>query len=282
MKTHNLNEYLKVTGIATLSILTLFLIVLTIKEVKSYDSVGENDPTEMSRVITVSGHSDVKAVPDVATFGFSVNETGATVQEAQDKAAVKINKAIDYLKKNGIAVGDINNEGYNTNENYDYTTPCVEEVSAPSKGGSVTSSMMPVRPCTTKPSGYMTSQTVEVKIHNIKQDDKRIGQLIAALGAFGVKTTNAYYTFDNPQITKQQARLAAIADARKQAEEIASALGVHIKRVTSFTESYGGGYPMMYGSGARMDKATSLPVAPEIPVGEQNVSADVSVTYSLR
>lgn len=280
MNTELLNNRLRLAGVTALTLLAAFIAVKIVSEIKALPSVGDS-PTDMTRIITVSGHSEIEARPDVATFSWTVNENGTTVQAAQDKAAEKSNKAIAYLKEKGIPAEDISNQSYNTSEMYDYNAPC--EVSAPASASARIAPTPPVyNPCP-KVIGYTTSQTVTVKIKNVKEGDNKIGQLIAGVGQFGVKTSNAYFTFDDTDALKQQARVEAIKEARAQAEEIASALGVRIKGVTSFSESYGG-YPM-YGYG-RADSAVmnqkSAPIAPEIPNGNQSISADVTVSYSIR
>lgn len=272
MNTDTLNNQLRMTGIIALGLLSLFLLAKTVNEVKAYPSVGDT-ALDMSRVITVSGHSEIEAIPDIASFSWTVTENGSTVQAAQDKAAEKSNKAIAYLKENGVDSKDISNQSFSTNEMYDYNTPCT--VSASDR-------ISPPNQCP-KIIGYTTNQTVTVKLRGVKEGDNKIGELIAGVGQFGVKPSNPNFTFDDADELKQQARIEAIEKARAQAEEIALALGVKLKGVASFSESYGG-YPMAYGMASRdvMMNQSKAPVVPEIPNGLQTISADVSVSYSIR
>lgn len=279
MNTEKLNNNLRSAGALALILLSILFVVEIISGIKELPSVGDS-AIDLNRVITVSGHSEVEAIPDVATFSWTVSENGATVQAAQDKAADKSNKAIAYLKEQGIDAKDITNDSYNTSEMYDYNSPCT--VSAASYDSRI-APVPPVNQCP-KVIGYTTNQTVTVKIRNVKEGDNKIGQLIAGVGQFGVKPSNAYFTFDNMDGLKQEARIEAIKKARAQAEEIASALGVKIKGVASFNESYGGYMPYASAGFARdaVMAQSKAPTPAEIPNGSQKISADVSVSYSIR
>lgn len=297
MQQHDLNNYLKAVGVGVLSLLCLFLIVLTMNQIKMYPSIGEGDAAEMSHTISVSGHAEISAVPDTATFTWTVTENGKTVNEAQSKAATKSNKAIAYLKEQGVSAADIKNQYYNTNEDYSNTPNCVINISAdtsangsftykaigaPASAPSMKAVPMPpsILPCPPKSSGYVTNQTVEVTLHGVTEGDQRTGQLIAGVGAMGVKATGASFALHDPETIKAEARSQAIANARKQAADIANALGVRLNKVISFNENYGGYYSGMEKSMA-MD-ANGSGVIPQVPVGQQKVSDDVNVTYSIR
>lgn len=265
------NNRLKSVLVVAVSLLSVLILVNIISEIKALPTIGDS-PTDQPRVISVSGHSEVEAIPDVATFSWTVTENGKTVEEAQNKAAEKSNKAIAFLKQKGVPAEDISNQSYNTNEMHDYSTAC--EVVSPRIG-------TPVPQCP-KVIGYTTNQTVTVKIKNVKEGENKIGEYIAGVGQYGVKASSAYFTFDDQDSFKQQARIEAVKKARAQADEIASALGVKIRGVVSYNESYGGVYPMAYGSARDAVMNEAKAVAPEIPNGSQTISADVTVTYSIR
>ena len=79
-----------------------------------------------------------------------------------------------------------------------------------------------------------------------------------------------------------QSIIKAIADAKSKAQALATQLGVSLVRVVSFTENAGGGYPRpvayAMASGATDVKA----VAPDISVGQNNTTDDVTITYEIR
>lgn len=270
---HDFNMYLRIAGIAALGMLTLFLVAKTMNEAKTYVTIGEN-PSESARTISVKGHAELMALPDVATFSWTTSEEGKTVQEAQDKSAEKSNKAIEYLQKQGVSRSDIKTDNFNTSEKYE-TAPC------PASDGGVRA------PCgtSTKVSGYVTYQTVTVKVRNAQQNSKKVSDYIAAIGQMGVKTTDVSYTFDNPGSLKLNAQEAAIYDAHQNAERLAKTLGVKLGKVISYSDSdyspyaYGG---VAYDSKSVMAERVAAPVSPDLPSGDRKITSDVVVTYSLR
>jgi uncharacterized protein YggE len=76
--------------IGAVGILTIFLVVISIKEIKSIGYVGKDNP--VYNTISVNGKGEAVSIPDVATFSFSVTETAKTVAEAQSKATDKTSR----------------------------------------------------------------------------------------------------------------------------------------------------------------------------------------------
>src|SRR6187551_2792097 len=86
-------------------LLAVFLAVLSIKEIKTIGYVGQPDNAVNS--INVNGKGEEVVIPDIATFSFSVTETGKTVAEAQDKATEKINATLKAVRDGGVDKDDI-------------------------------------------------------------------------------------------------------------------------------------------------------------------------------
>src|SRR3989344_4434440 len=95
------DKNVRIAATAALSLLSLFLLATTVSEFKSMRFIGSS-PSQPS-LITVSGKGEVVAVPNIATFSFSVTEESLLVKTAQDEAAQKTNDIVAYLKKNGVA-----------------------------------------------------------------------------------------------------------------------------------------------------------------------------------
>ncbi|MFA6601869.1 MAG: SIMPL domain-containing protein, partial [Candidatus Paceibacterota bacterium] len=89
-----------ITTAATL--LVVFLAVLSIKELKSIGYVGVN--ANMTNTVSVEGTGEAVAIPDIATFSFSVTENAKTVDAAQTLATEKSNAALKALKDAGVDV----------------------------------------------------------------------------------------------------------------------------------------------------------------------------------
>lgn len=245
-------------------ILVVFLAVLTIKEIKSISYVGKDIP--LTNNISVTGKADVVSIPDVATFSFSITETGKTVADAQAKATEKTNNALKAVRAGGVQDKDIKTLSYSINPHYEYTQgTCTTYVCPPGK------SIL---------TGYDVSQTIEVKVRDLA----KAGDLFDSIGSVGVQNVNGLtFAIDNIDTIKAQAREKAITNARQKAEKIAKDLGVSLVRITSFYDSSDDViYP--YGrEGMGGDVMTiKASVAPEIPKGEQKVTASVSITYEIR
>ena len=77
-------EYMKKltsAGVLLLIVASFYLLVLGLNAIKERQFIGGGVP--VSNVITVSGSGEVLAVPDIATFTFTVEEEAKTVPEAQ-------------------------------------------------------------------------------------------------------------------------------------------------------------------------------------------------------
>ncbi|OGI62561.1 hypothetical protein A2818_02400 [Candidatus Nomurabacteria bacterium RIFCSPHIGHO2_01_FULL_40_12] len=265
------NEYLKNLYriiLAFLVILSLFFGVKFLSELRSLEMMGSSE----ANVITLSGHGEVQAVPDIANVYFTISKDAKTVKEAQE-AVAKIEKAaLDFLKEKGVADKDIKTENASFYPKYEYRydtkimMPC-NEYGCPSRGGNNVIV------------GYTASESVTVKVRNT--DDA--GVIMQGLGTVGVSNLSGpNFAIDDEDALKAEARKKAIDDARAKAKVLAKDLGVKLGRISNFSES--GNYPMpMYYGKATMFADSGEESAPaEIPKGENTISSDVTITYEIR
>ncbi len=258
-------EKLRKALFATVVVLAVFLAIQVIAGVLGLRYIGAGVPA--ANTITVSGHGEAVAVPDIATFSFSVVSEKADVASAQADATTKANATTDYLKSAGIDEKDIQTSNYSINPQYDY-------VQAACVNGSCPSGRQVLR-------GYEVRQTTTVKV----RDTAKAGDLLAGVGSKGAtEVSGLNFTFDDPTKVQSDARDKAIADAKTKADVLAKQLGVSIVRVTAFNESSGGyPVPMAYGLGGATNQAKDMVAsAPTISTGQNKVSDDVSVTYEIR
>lgn len=216
--------------------------------------------------ISVRGMGEVTARPDIGTFSFSVMSEGDTAAIAQNDSAEKINAINSYLKEQGIDEKDIKTSSYYLNPNYTYPERiCMSGSYCP-----------PSEPVI---DGYEVSQTITVKIRNLDMS----GDLITGVGERGATNISGLsFTIDDESNLKDEARAAAIEDAKEKAEELAADLGVRLVRITGYYEEefypqYGYGGDMMMSS-----KMETAAVAPDMPTGENQISSTVSVTFEIR
>ncbi|MDO8514394.1 MAG: SIMPL domain-containing protein [bacterium] len=251
-------------GATALGMLALFLLVGTISELKGLRYIGSG--VAASNTISVSGDGEVFAVPDTATFSVTVQEEAKEVKDAQDVATKKSNDIIAYLKKEGIEEKDIRTTDYSVNPQYDYQQiVCVAYPCPPGK------QIL---------KGFQVSQTLTVKV----RDTKKAGDLLSGVGARGASSVSGLsFTIDDQDKLEAEARDKAIAKAQNKAEVLAKSLGVRIVRVVGFSEGGGGG-PIYYAKTMMADGiggAASAP-SPEIPVGQNKITSNVTVTYEIR
>jgi uncharacterized protein len=258
------------TATALTAVLIALAAVFIVKELRLTSHVGENP--NQSNMISVEGTGDSVAVPDIATFSFSVTENAKTVADAQTAATAKINAAIASLKSAGIADKDISTESYNINPHYEYQNSV-----CPANYGTTAAYCPPGKSTLT---GYEVSQTIGVKVRDLS----KAGAIFTTIGGLGVQNVNSLsFSVDKPESVQAEARAKAIDNAKAKADSLAKQLGVRLGRIVSFSEN-GGGYPrpMMYATKDSMVANQSAgAVPPEVPVGEQKVTSSVSITYEI-
>lgn len=247
-------------------VLAVFVGVKTISALKEYSYIGKDVPA-MS-VVSVTGKGEISVKPDVASFVYTVTEVGKTAGEAQDKTTKKSNAVIEALKNAGIEDKDIKTTSYNIYPKYDYVQTACTQYSCP-PGKSVIS-------------GYEVSQSVEVKVRNIE----KAGDMLALVGGLNVSNVSGLsFVVDDMDALKAEVRKQAIIDAKEKAKVLSKELGVKFDNIISFYENNGDVYPVMsermydaYGAGTM----SAVKVSPELPTGENKLTSQVTITYSIK
>jgi uncharacterized protein len=237
-------------------VLAVYLVVLTIGSIIGLGEIGK--APEYPPSLPITGKGEVAAVPNIASFSYSVVESGKDVTEAQDKANKKNNAIIDYLKDKEIDAKDIKTNGYNISPKYEYN---------PTNGRQTLI-------------GYEVNISVSVKVREAGD----AGEVLSQVGTWGVSYVSSLnFIVDDEDALKRQARDLAIEDAREQARVLAKKLGVRLGDIISYYET-DGGYPypmydsMMYEKSA---VGQSAPIAPQIEAGEQKIISTVNISFEL-
>ncbi len=253
-----------------LGLLTLIISVFVIIQIlASFGLVSDKGGKAVS-TITLSGHGEVNAAPDIATVSFNISKDAKTVKEAQE-AVAKIEKAaLDILKTNNIADKDIKTSDASFYPKYEYKynsyMPCTEYGCPPPGGKNVIV-------------GYTASESISVKIRNIDT----AGKIIQELGTTGVSDLNGpNFSIDKEDDLKAQARKLAIDDAQKKAKVLAKDLGVRLGKVSSFNEGGNYGIVQMYSLESNMMVKGTGAAPAALPKGENTISSDVTITYEIR
>jgi uncharacterized protein YggE len=227
---------------------------------------------ETPATINVSGTGEAFAAPDVANISFAVTKDAKTVAEAQKLSADGINAIMAFLKEKGIDKKDIQTTSYNLYPKYEYqkAVTCLDY----NMNGYCPQGKQILM-------GYTVSQSVAVKVRKI--DDA--GTIIGGLGEKGATDISGInLEVDEPEAVQAEARDEAIKDAKDKAQTLAKSLGVRLVRIVSYSD--GGNYPAYreygIGGGAKLMAADMAAPAPEIPVGQNQYSSNVTITYEIQ
>jgi len=208
------------------------------------------------RSITVSGHSQVNASPDIAELSIAVETAAATADAAiADNAnrSVLVGAAIRARIRSDDT---LTTSGYSLEPRYDNSK--VGQSSEP------------------KIVGYVARNEVKVEFRSLDQ----AGAIIdAAIEAGGNRVNHLNFTLSDRNQALRIALERAGAEAQAQAESIAKSLGVKLVRVLQANSS---GMPLpqprfkTYGLAA-MEARAATPIEP----GNVQVHATLDVTYEI-
>jgi uncharacterized protein YggE len=202
-------------------------------------------------VVTVLGEGSVTVKPDIATVMIGVQVTKPTLPEAQSEATKQMTRVIKAITKAGVKEDDIQTAYYSVNvlQNYDNSgTP-------------------------TEVTGYQVSNQVNVTVRDLD----KVGSLLEDVVAAGANSIYGItFGIADSSDAESQARAAAVADAKKRAEELAQAAGLSLGRVLAISEGVAQPVPYAYSQGAG-GKGGGTPVQS----GSLQVTVDVQVTYEL-
>ncbi len=233
---------------------TALVIVLAVFLVVSINQKLNTATT--TNTVTFSGEGKVLAKPDVAVANVSIVTEATTSKAAQDENSKKSQTVVDFLKKQKIDEKDIKTTSYNIYPQYEY----------PRYGG------------VPRIKGYQVSQTIEIKIRDLDKVSSVLDGVVAA-GANQVGNLN--FKIDDPEKLKAEARVKAIADAKKKASELKSQVGIRLGKIVNFSEGVSG-YPVpMYERAVSMGLGGGT-TGPSLPSGENEITVDVTITYQIK
>ncbi len=234
--------------------------------------------------VTVVGHGETHAKPDMARANLGVEVTAPTVEEATRLSSARMSTLLDALKKVGIAEKDIRTSNFSINferveqgMGIPQPEPTVAPVQQKVGGGS-----RPVPPPVLPPPPralvglYRVSNTVDVTLHDMSKIGPVLDKAVEA-GANNVWGIN--FGLDKTDAVEAQAREKAVADARSRAQTLAKLQGISLGPVVSVSEVVGArsgpllAAPMSFKS----SMADSIPVS----AGELSFSTEIEVVYSF-
>jgi uncharacterized protein len=212
------------------------------------------EEAKLVRSISISGHGEVRAVPDVASISIGVATQGATAREALDGNSKTMKALFDTLKQAGIDARDMTTSNFSVGPRLDYGN---------------NNGQPP------KVVGYDVNNMVTVTVRKLED----LGGLLDVAVTTGSNTINGIqFSVSKPDVMLDDARKAAIADARHKAEVYAAAGGFKLGDILSISE--GAAYQPAVPYLAKSARAESADVP--IAQGEQALTIDVSISYEIK
>ena len=215
------------------------------------DDAGAQQRVAGSRVV-VTGEGSISVAPDVVQIRSGVSTRGKTVREAAETNSKTMAAILTALTESGIPQKDVRTAQLSIQPVYAAQEPGKEQ----------------------KLVGYSVANHVSAKIKHVEKLGDVLDRLIAA-GA--TEVWNVEFLISDPAKVLDQAREAAIADARRKAEVYARAAGVPLGRVVSIEEESGASSPMPMRALAQPAPGAHVPIAP----GENTLRAVVSVAFEI-
>jgi uncharacterized protein YggE len=231
--------------------LSLFGGVLGVVSFAVLPAQAQQPPSPPQARVIVIGEGSASVPPDYAQIGAGVTTKAKTAKEATD-ANTKLMTAITAaLLSAGIEQKDIQTSRFSVQPVYVSPQPNTEP----------------------KLSGFSVSNQVSVTIRQVANVGEILDRLIAA-GATDVGDVE--FLHSDPSKTLDQAREAAVADARRKAELYARAAGFSLGRVAWITEDSGYAPPVAMGA---MRAAAGMP--PPISGGEDTLQVRITVGFDI-
>lgn len=209
------------------------------------------DPrTTEARTLAMTGHGEIRGVPDMAQVTAGVATTAPTAAQALSANSARMKGVFAALEKLGVPQKNIQTTNFFVSPQYtngDNNAP-------------------------RRLTGYQVNNDVTARI----EDVNKLGGALDALVAAGANQINGVsFSIQNDAPLLENARAQAIADARARAETYAKAAGVSLGPILSISE--GGGQPPP----RPMYRMAAMAAETQIAPGEQSITADVSVVWEI-
>lgn len=214
------------------------------------------DTDAPQRTVTVTGHGEARAAPDIAHLSAGVRTQAADAKAALAANTAEMNKVFVAMRQAGIADKDMQTSNVSVRPLY--------------------ASHPPGQPQTepAKIIGYQVSNTVNVVVRDLS----KLGtDLDAFVGAGANQLYGVSFDIANPDPLLDKAREAAVKDAMRKADLLTKAAGVKLGKLLTMSESSSSGpVPKLALARAAME-AAPVPTA----AGEQSVEARVNLTFAI-
>lgn len=214
--------------------------------------------TPREGTLRMSGTAEIAARPDRAAITSGVVTQAETAREALDLNSAAIARVISAIKEAGIEDRDIATSGFSIEPRYHYPSGRDNDVGPP------------------RLVGYQVSNQVSVRVRDLD----RLGPVLDRVVTAGANRVDGiHFEVSDADKRLDEARAAAVQDARRKAEIYAEAAGVQLRRIVSLSESTLGHQPPrpLMARSMAMDSVEAVPVE----AGEQTLTVQVDITWEI-
>lgn len=207
-------------------------------------------------VVVAGGEGIAQAAPDRAWIAVSAESRAPSPREAQRRTAELMRPVLDSLRKARVPDEAVRTTGYDLQQEFDFTN-----------GKRV-------------PRGYVARNSIEVRVDDVS----RVGELLETVVNQGATSVSGlrFDLKDHAKLEREAVRLAVV-NARLKAEAAAAGAGRALDRLVRIEEAGTSSppvpQPMPF---ARATLAQDVSAAPPVSVGQIEVRAQVTVTFSLK
>ena len=209
---------------------------------------------KMPRIISLSGHGEVRATPDIAYVTSGVVTQGATAAEALAANTKAMTDLFAALKDSGIEDRDVQTSNFSVQPRYNFSNN-----QAP------------------KMVGYDVSNNVTVTLRKVDT----LGALLDRMVQSGSNQISGIsFDVSKPDDAMDEARKLATEDATRKAKVYAKAMGIELGNVMQVSEGSAAQppMPMVRSTMMKVDAAPPVPMA----AGEQTLAVDVNVIWEIK
>jgi uncharacterized protein len=210
-------------------------------------------PQPPQRTVTVTGTGKVTLTPDIAYISIGVHTENASAKDAVAQNNSQAQAVTAAIKGYGIADKDIQTTNFSIYPQQQYDT-----------NGKVTGIT------------YVVENTVYVTVRDLS----KLGNLLDSSVSSGANNINSIqFDLADKTAALSQARLAAVADAHKQADELTKATSVVLGQVQTISY-YDSSAPITV-QYAKADMAAA-PASVPVQAGSMQITTTVTIVYELK
>lgn len=201
--------------------------------------------------INVSGEGKIKVTPDYAIISIGVENTGADAAEVKKKNDATVDAVIKYLKNFKLPASDYQTKQVYLSKTYDYNK---------------------------KKSNFTASQQITITLKDLSKYDTMMMGLVDT----GINNIQGV-EFKSAKVAQyeSEARRAAVVDAKAKALDYASALGQKVGKAIMVSDNSQTRYPVPMMYSMKMEAGADSMPQETLAIGEIEIVANVTISFSL-